>query len=722
VKTKLCRLTVNAHTRAPMSDELALTLAYEPRVAGGPDGAFGAERYPLRLDVYGTHELGGGDVRHWVIGEKSERAMRVTLHRTRVARVAPFAASGAYADGAARTPTAAGVAASTAVIVRAYATTWTKARQRCWSHAGTAVIELSELVRGGALRVNLVQNRDNDMGSSETHELLKGALVVRDVRVGAALRTLNTRNAFDIDADSRTAESAAGQLVGVINRGMSEFFGRGAVLRRPTIAALTPFHCPEFRTPRMPLPASAYALLAPTGATDVAYYEQLLDVALARSALTRDDVDALAAAPAGSYRRAALASLAVRTVTAFATSQCYLSDFLNRNVAGQRYRAELLEEDEDFKVCRLTGADDCEGCALEVHMHVRELVAAPDDAVARMSDELRAVRRLLAHYVPTLALGCVTNARMTAAELDQSAALAHTFATLLPRALVLDWAPPALRDELVGALNDYTLDAASRDLPVLIGEGTAPIDPAMRPVAAYYAANSAALRRALAAAAARRRLTELVSSELERAGAGAGAADIEVFGAPDRAAPGADFSNFYKYAVSFATPALGAARLYDWALVYARDSETRRTFGVTANDLLDASERIGTVPFLEFSEHEARVCDAVLADQQPIPVLRRARSTAARCSLCARRARFEERLAALVRDSGPPSERGTVLHARRTFVTVRERDVDDALVGALERVARSTDVQSFSYAWYTLNAAIDGTDEHNCILDVYLDF
>jgi len=714
-----------------MTDErMQVTVVYEPRVAGGPEGQFGSECYPLRIDAWPTHELAACGTRTTVFRQEAKSSTaQFTFTLPKSARKrgkryrGPFEKAGAYSLEVTQESSEFTVASSTAVVFAAYATTWSHDGERCWTHVGTAVVLLRSLlsIRTGAMAVQVVQNHDNDASVKQTRPLLKGALYIASAQVGATLSVLRAPTALDIDNSEDATRNTASAMCALINRGMDAYFARdgSATLARPSKKFLYPFHCPEYRTPRLPVASSAYSMLESSGRIDVAYYEQQLDIALARSALNRSMVAALAEAPAASYRGVAFVSLAVRTMTVFATSQVYLSDFFNRNVSGEPYRSDLLEEDEDFKVCRLCGGDDCEGCALEVLMHVRELCGARRSDVARMSDELRAVRALLTEYVPVLALGCVTNARMTAAALDQTVALAHTFCTLIPRDTLLNSLARDVRDEAVQALDNYTLDAKSRGRPLVIAEGTAPIDPAMQPVEAYYAprTEAAELNTALSAAARRRQVTMQIEQIFEQEGAAKVA--IEVFGPPNQVAPDVDYSSFYKWVVSFSTPALGSMRVFDWALVYNRDSARKRTFGVTANDLLAGSESVGVVPFLNYTKAEAQLSDAVLADQQPIPALHTAQPNT--CSLCPRRAQYTERLPRVLTDT-TNDDFGTMLHRRRTFMTVRERDVDDKLIKALNRIAAKPNITELDYRWYTLNRAVDGTNEHNCILDIYVGF
>lgn len=700
---------------------IEIECTYEPLVAGGPARAFGSERYPLRIDAFGTHEL-DWRVQQQVFEPKDSHRLRLSLARAEV-RAAddlwrrPFRAAGAYsdADDFSESEHELSFSASTAIILYAYATTGTKIGQECWTNVGVAVLTLQALLgarEGDVLEFGFWQNRDNNFSEQSRdgamkHALLKGRLFVHRVR---ALKKLRLRRAtkYDVDASHEITTAAAHALCAMIDRGMTPFFGPGSerrALGRPTMPFLMPFHVPEYRTPRMPLPSSAYCMHMPVAPLNLAYFEQCLDIALARSGHTRPEALALSTADE-LHRRSAFASVCVRCVCVQALSLVYLDDFLNRSRASQ-FDERRIETDEDFKMARLAGADDCEGVALEILMHVRQLLEAPEECVRQMSELLAAVREFFSHYVPTLMLGCVTNRKMVAADLNQECALAHTFCALLPR-----WFFDAAIDRSESLFRD-------RKHPVLLAEGTAPIDPAMRPVNDYYGESDEeqeALRAALSATTTRRDLTDLIFATLGECKAEY--ASIEAFGPPNQAAQGEDYSNFYKYAVSIAAPSMAARRQLDWALVQRLPQQT---FGVTANALLDADlGQIQFESFLTYTESEARLCDAVLQDQQPIPNLVRSNSGSSR-GWQSYRTQLDRCVTAVAeRDMSP--NRGTELHRKMTFITCRERDLDERFCTALERIVRSPAVRRVRYAFYELHKPVDGTADSNSILDVYIEF
>jgi hypothetical protein len=750
---------------------VSFDVQYEPAVAGGPAGEPGSEVYPLRCDAHGTHQLShygskraNDSLEHVTVFERRARShkfsVRIEAHSNRL--FMPYQRGGAYSEpidvAVVRESSSSEeltVANSSTVILYFYATTFSESGQACWSHVGTALLSVQTLLqlrsKTTTIEAVVVQNRDNDARTPINHPLVKGRVVISNVRTERiAVRAVATR--YDIDTGAERMQEAAELMDDVIDRGMLAYFGQTpalggqSFLTRPTRPFLRPFHCPEFRTERMPLPASAYSMLMPSGALDVDYYERLVTVALYRSGMTRSealllarDCDELSGTLAD---RAAFASFAVRAMCVFAVSQCYVSDFLNHNVDGARGQQDAwaagsrMEGDEDFKVCRLCGGDDCEGVALEVHMHVRQLCHTTDTALLqRMSPLLRAVRSHLRLYVPTLVLGAVTNKKLTTQQLDQSAVMAHTYAVLLPYWQFYDASASPVRTYLQRSRfyrerADELAPYRREPLTALIGEGTAPMDPAMRPVSAYYAAaggndddDDERVEVALKVARDRRRYTDVVASQL--AAYGAGAVNMEVFGAPDTNR--SDYSPFYKYSVSLATPEFADLRTFDWALVYQRDSEQQRTVGVRIESLLDpGSTRVPTaqiIPFVDMSEEECRTADAILLDQEPVPSLTAGPQPATQSvgrvrlvqQLCAKGARQTDR-AQLI------GARQTVLHRRQTFLTVRECDIDGAVVNALLAIVGLRETRAARFAFHTLNTAVDGTANHNRIFDLSLEF
>lgn len=725
---------------------------YRPLIAGGVVGKYASEIYPVRVDAHGTHQLAcaftkqGGPIgaQQFVIDRLAEsHSFHVRMQRHQATSCEsglwmPYFQAGAYTApiDVSQSADHTTCAASTAIILHTYATTFNETGQRSWSCTGAAVVPLGMLIMAleraeRETLVEVVQNRDNDAESAHNHPLLKGHINITNVRIiGLALRA-PTR--YDIIASEARMEETAKLMSALIDRGMHAFFGKekcGAFLTHQTRTFLRPFHCPEFRTERQPLPASAYAMLMPCGDTDVPYYEQLVEIALARSALTRAQATRLGQlALSGDgllHERYAFASVAVRSMSAFALSQCYLDDFLNRNVAGAGWQDKKVEGDEDFKIQRLCKADDCEGAALEVHMHVRALARAPEALVAQMSPLLQLIRQFVRRFVPVLTLGAVTNKKMTAAELDQSSVMAHTFPMLIPfwqlyNASSVEARVLLKRTRFYAERRDE-LEAwgENSEWTTLIGEGTAPIDPAMRALSTYYTDDTANERVAQVVVAARRRLTTDVVSAL--CDAGEENVSTDVIGAPDVHGPQCDYSPFYKYPVSFATPEFADLRTLDWAFVYKRDSESGRTFGVEFRDVMypTAERHADVIPFVDISEEEARTIDAVLLDQQPVPVLQLAPAEW--------RSAAEEQFGAAIeqikaRERAPELDvKGTVLHPRHAFLTLRAEDITNTTVAALRRIEALPQVFSFRTRWWTLNAAVDGTEMHNAVLDVYLKF
>lgn len=693
-----------------MNNVLLFSVRYVPLVSGGPVGEFGSELYPLRVDMFGTHELATDRQTIVFSQEATEHKFQVVVRRGNTGIVPQpnnrlFWRAGAY-EQQEDTSSADTFSPSAAVIMNMYCNTYTKTKQRCWTTAGTAVLTLATLAsateRGATLELAVWQNRDNSFPDgvattvemSSKHALLKGRLFVERVQLMSDIR-FRAPTRYDVDARIEIATQAARTLCLMIDRGMQMFFGAGkksTALGRPSAPFLSPFHVPEYRTPRMPLPSSAYAMLMPDGQLNELYFEQLFEVALRRANMTRAQALALVGDAGSKHERCAFAALCVRAVSVQAVSLCYLDDFLNRNKRGAtRYNKELIEGDEDFKIARLCGADDCEGVALEVSMHVRQLSAHKGP----LSPLLDAARTLLRQYVPTLLLGCVTNVKMTAAQLDQQCALAHTFCGLLPR--------PFCAQIANGVKVPGLSWCGTAEWPVLFAEGTAPIDPVMQPVATYYPPGSRELQEALRAAADRRVVGDLIYKTL--ADHGVEYANLEVFSAPDRAG-GGDYSSFYKWVMSGAVAEFAGQRKLDWAFV----DKQRQTFGVRADWLLaQKHDAIELVSFLEYSKEEARLCDAVLEDQQPIPNL--TRQTEAGSAL----------LPELPQTPGAAPS-GTVLHQRRTFVTVRRQDIDSKLLRAVAELKRNDKIRAISHALYTLHQSVTGDGAPNQIVDIYFDF
>jgi len=709
---------------------ITFRLAYRPEVAGGTLTDAHAEMYPLRVHVYGTHELtrAGANKRSSsqifeISAPSSAHEFDCVIRRLEGARpFAPYARGGAYKEERVSDGT---LAASTSIVVRASATTVTAEGQQCLTPVGVAVVPLATLLQRATVTTSavLVRNHDSSSGYVPAAPLRKGTVLISSVR--ASNISLRAATPLDLDSDEAREAKTLRTMAGIINRNMSFFFGAKAQLARPTVPALRPFHCPVYTTERQPLIAQAYATLRPSEPLDVRYYEQLMRIGAARSGFARKRtaltrlVELVARGRGTDEQSSAALSFVVRALSAYALAMVYLPDVVNRNVSapGRAHRSALVEDTEDFKVPRRFGGDDCEGVALETHMHVRALQLADDNVVARMSPLLRAVRSLLRLYVSTLTLGCVTNAKMTTAKLDASKVMAHTFNTWIPYWRLYQASAISVRNKfdnsrLYAERADELQDAIDARLPVVIAEGTAPIDPAMRAVSEYYSSEQhlKLAREAIAARSAfAQQLIDLEAPFLQ----------IEVFGAPQE--PRGDLSQFYKYPTSFTTADFLDIGYDDFALVYNRDDARKRTYGVRLRTLL--REPFEVMPTLGVSADEARLCDAVLLDQEPVPLLR-APSTSARPTqeFAEQRALCAQILDPVARERPATTVlRDTQLHQRRQVAFMRAQDVTADALQRIAYAAKQSGVRAFSYEWWTLSEPVDGSCTPTTVVDFYFE-
>lgn len=711
---------------------LKLAFIFTPRVAGGAEGQFAAECAPLRLEVFGTRELACRRPHQILLrqlGASRVLELDFFVHRAPGALALPFCEAGVGCAKEYAESNDGGVCAqSTAIVANLYARTWTECRQRIWTSLGGALLPLATLLsmrRSHQVhrKFQVLLDREIDAPEQPRTPPVKGELDVISVDVVGQL-ALRSRRAGDVYQSIEQIDAAKQQMAAMIQRGQDCFFGARAYLQ-PTIPALLPFHVPTNQTDFMLLPSSSYSMLRPRAPLNVPYYEQLLQVALRRSRLSEDEALALALSTRdGTGKRAARAafsSLVVRMMCVFALSQCYMDDITNLNEPGARWRADLVCSDEDFKLCRLCGGDDCEGCALEPHMHVNQLCAQTVDA-NRLSPLLRQVRSFLRTFVPCLTLGCVTNKQMTIDRLDQTNSLAHTFAVLVPLRLFERMLPAEERAKIVDGSRFATERAADVaawrgiDECPLICEGTAPIDPAMRPPAAYYDDDPASAATADEAVAARRAFVEFAVTCLKSTQS-ANRIGLEISGATALGAGNArDQSTFYKYIVSMATNAFVDRLHCDFLFAYRREG----TFGVRFADFINGTDAVGLVPYLVYKENEAAIVDAVLADQQPIPNLEL--PPKAELSSLPQQLPMDQLSALANRKPPMASLGGTRLHGRHLYATIRAIDLDQSSMRAITAIASGALTRSFAFNVVALNRAVDGTNEHNWIVDVYFTF
>jgi hypothetical protein len=715
---------------------LSLSLIFKPHVAGGTEGQFAAECAPLRLEAFGTRELACRPQQIVLTRLDSSRVIQLDFHtHSPCSRLAlPFCDAGVCrATDYAESNDGGVCAQSTAIVVNLYARTWTECGQAIWTSLGGALMPLAALLnmrRSDRVhrKFEVVLEREIDADSQPAKPPIKGTLEVTRIEVSGEPLLLRSRRAGDVFQGSDEIEAARRLMAAMIQRGQDRFFGPdNAKNLQPTIATLRPFHVPTNQTDFMLLPSSSYTMLLPREPLNVPYYEQLLRIALRRSQLSEADALQLALATRdGTGKRAARAAfyaLVIRMLCVFALSQCYMDDITNMNEQDTPWRADLVCSDEDFKICRLCGGDDCEGCALEPHMHVNQLCAPTDEA--RLSPLLRLVRSFLRTFVPCLALGCVTNKQMSIERLDQSDSLAHTFAVLMPLPLFARMLSAEQRAEIVDGSRFATERAADVaawrgiDECPLVCEGTAPIDPAMRLPAAYYDDDTPeVLARANEAVAARRAFVEFAITCLKKTQS-TNRIGLEISGATALGATARDQSTFYKYVVSLTSNAF-ADRLHgDFLLVYRREG----TFGVRFADFINGTDAIALNAYLAYTKEEAAVVDAVLADQQPVPNLILPAPAEDQ-----RPAASIERLQELARRKPPvaaaPDARlaGARLHQRFAYATLRLIDLDATSLRAIEAIANGPLTRSFEFQVATVSAAVDGTRTHNWIVDVYFTF
>jgi hypothetical protein len=626
---------------------IKLKAIFTPLVAGGAPGALGSECVPLRLDVYATREL-KSETQQILITDLSVRVLELELavqkRRHEHAPGLPFCDANvglereylAFDDGM--------CALSSAVIVNMYARSYTASGQEIFTSLGAALLPVATLLSIEQRRkvntfFNVILDRELDSQTQPTTPPIKGTIQVTEVR--STNLVLRSRRRGDIYQDYDCISKANNAMRAMIRRGQDSFFGPKAFLR-PTVPILMPYHVPTNQTDFMILPSSAYTMVRPREKLDVPYYENLLRVALRRSRLTEAEAVALAIATrdntAPRWQRSAFAAFVVRAMSVFALSQCYMDDLCNLNNGRDPWRADLVCSDEDFKLCRLCGGDDCEGCALEPHMHVNQLCDCTDN-LSSFSPLLRLVRSYLRAFVPCLALGCVTNKKFGIDQLDQpGASAAHTFAVLIPftmfeRLLTPENRTAVTEDSLFE--RDRAADIAQWSAGIeqfpLICEATAPIDPAMRsmwnPTGAgqYYASDPASADVATKAVAARGRFTKAAIGALIK-NSDENKIGLEITGVPERdersgTAEPRDQSTFYKWIVSLTTNMFLDRLHCDFSLVYNRDDAEKQTFGVTFADFINGKASIGLTPYLIYTKEEAVIVDAVLADQQSVPNL-----------------------------------------------------------------------------------------------------
>jgi len=756
-----------------------INVGYTPDIAGGAANKFASEHYPLRVDYYGTLQLCATDCvdqlpYKTLILQSPEHShnfsVRLAAHVTSQGIHAPFFEAGAYQRPLPTTTTSVGqqqqqggdtdkvyVAHSTSIVFVFYATTFTTLAQRCWTNVGTTQIFLKDLLDGHAYTVDVVQNRSTDSDyTADVKPMLKGSLKV----LQSTFRNVALRPATEFDtSETKQIDTMTFTMRRLLNRGMGMFFKdkrirsgqSGATpFEHATEEYLGPYHVPLFQTARFPLASCTYCMLAPRQPIDVAYNEQLAQVALARSGATRKEALIWSAflddstqqqqqqQPIANLARIetwAFAAICARLVSVFALSQRYMDDVLNQNRQHHEWDDRKVKPVEDFKLCRLCGGDDCEGVCLETMNHIRSLADAPAALLDTMSPLLRRVCVFLRLFVPMMTLGCVTNRKATSAPLDESNALAHTFCVMMPFWMFYNQVSAAQRIQLLQSRfykrNKALLDrftGANRDFfTPIIAEATAPIDPAMRPVDSYYKEVAPdETRVAIAVAKDRRALCDAMIVILDRYDL-AEVLQPEMLSPPDRQTTKKDekrdYSQFYKFFMCAQTPSFADLRRLDFAFLY------KGTYGTPFSDLINKPaefqnrDDLNIVNYLELTEEEAQIADAILLEAQPLPTL----SIAPDSALNNERIRnldaiFQKFKIPLAAQQQQAIVADTPLHRRLQYLTISAEDINEKVINAVRQISQLRQVREFNYAWYGLNKAIDGTERHNVILDIYLRF
>ena len=728
--------------------KLRLRCTYEPQLAGG-DGRPRSETLPVRVHVYGTHELRrnvpsaallfaepaaaypfDADV-DW-IGVANEQQL-----------YAPFRKRGAYTFAEVdRLFEPHKVSRAARVVINAFVSSMNPERQRCWVRAGSASFTQANLRRalaGERLVCALVQNAvDVDMSTARGKgvlrtdaPLVKGVLTIESAQlIGGTLddferSLLEPQPAFDMASDDEMFKAAA-EMNLVIDRVMATFFGPRALLRYPSIAPLLPFHEPVSMRDQEVLSSMAMTLQHAMRPPPAEFFTNAITIVHERRGIAKQQMldigrrmrDTSSAVPLLT-ERLAFASMVCACVTLFASSLPYIEDFANRNRANQPWREELVEGDEDNKTARAEGADDCEGVASENVWIALDLIDDGDEIIGSATpteityDLLRLIVWFLRLYVPCQTFGAVTNAKLAfgcASQMTRENTLAHTYGVLMP----FDKFDEMLSDEtraLVATTKRYRELTARRSamarlapLPVLLAEGTATVDGTYLPIDLYYDDSQTAERdAAIAVMQTKEKLLEQVHEKLS------GTSLLAEMIAAERLDDALlsnrrDLSGFYKWVNGMKTAMFAEARVVDFALYYQyTDRPTHRTYGQRFNDFLlscfvdtpAGRPQLRMLPTTTLTKREAAVADNILALEEVVPRLL-APSAADDGPLGTEEAR--RALAAIVVERRPrmPS---TLMHKGRILVTTRARDVRSAEIEALQAIAQMQNWAAVSVDW-----------------------
>lgn len=658
---------------------LRLSCRYTSQIAGGEGPK--REVFPVRLHVYGTHEL-RRDRPSLAVRLERDGAFEATIEWRGEQCYAPLARLGAYSFKALRKAEPGKISRAARIVFNAYASTLNDELMPCWSRVGSTNVtleQLGRLLRGDPMRLALVQNAiDVDpLHSGEdvvrTDEaLIKGFISIDEARFDGDLEAalLPEQTSFDM-ASAANLRRASLEMNNVINRLMAQFFGPTAALPRATISPLIRFHAPVSQRDQLVMASLGYPMNRSRPA-------EHLEAAIAIVCWRRDLSPAALADTArrlfaGRVPRAtayAFYSFCAAVIALLANSLAYLDDFANRNKQGEPWQAALVEGDEDNKCARTELADDCEGLALECLMIAMDLFDGVEG-----SELLGWIGRVVRLYVPGQMFGAVTNAKMVYGDvLTRDTTLAHTYCALIPFERFDAMLTPDARAKLAKTRAYQSYARVSLDLPILVLEGTATIDATMLPIDDYYT-DADELATAMALCATRSQFTNDLHAAL-----GTARLQTEML-AVERRATLRDLSAFYKWVNGFTTPVFAESRLLDFAFYY----DAGMTYGVRFNDLLLASN-YRLMPTVELSEREAAVLDNVLALDETVPRILAPEGTIGRD------------LGLTIRRRAPSPS--TAFHKPRVLVTGRAADIGPDEIAALQRIAALRDWAAIETRWH----------------------
>lgn len=477
-----------------------LACRYEPDVAGNGGTAKRSccEVAPLRLHVYGTHELLRPNPAVFLFSESLfGRNGAEPLEKTAdgfafdasiewrgpasVDKVyAPIAALGGYkfSDSEVnRLFQPYKISRSARITFNGYATTYNDNEQRGMARVGSASLTLDQLfalLRGDVNQQTLPMAQSIDdiaNGKQSTarqiRSIQKGWIVVSGATVADAndasfkpegndavgalsALLLDAQPTFDVGTATQM-EQMTDKMRAIISREMRLFFGKTATMPIASIPALSRWHNPEERLEQIFMPSLGYTLPESWLPSDPEYYIRFVRIEMQRRAVDAKTVlDASEHFFAGhltSIGAFGFCSFGCAIITMFSSSLAYLQDFNNTNRNDRQWKDELVHSCEDNKIARTERVDDCEGLTLEALMHAWEMMRRCTFDPRRSEAEAIAARiqQMLQIYVPGFVLGAVTGAKMdytNPSTMTKANTAAHTYGMLVPLSQLLAMLTP----------------------------------------------------------------------------------------------------------------------------------------------------------------------------------------------------------------------------------------------------------------------------------------